>query len=236
MNHYSSWLTQTANLQWPSLKLTSSPLKMDGWKMIFLGLRLFSGVKFVRFRECFRWNQHKIKNKTNPNPYQFKLWFPKINTFDGLCFFCSYLKPKKRWTNKKQIKKEHFSIPQSRLEHGALPLHVFFGSSSSFYLNWNAIFYKWQVDFIFFKICFVCLHLLYVLLFFSGKNLSPTPSPNLGVTQGVSMGTPGKFQPPKKRRNFTSWILLVVSTHLKNTSQNGNLPPSRVKIWNHHLV
>ncbi len=34
-------------------------------------------------------------------------------------------------------------------------------------------------------------------------------------------------------------VWLVVSTHLKNISQNGNLPQIRVKIknvWNHHLV
>ena len=35
------------------------------------------------------------------------------------------------------------------------------------------------------------------------------------------------------------WIWLVVSTHLKNISQNGNLPQIGVKIkhiWNHNLV
>ena len=38
---------------------------------------------------------------------------------------------------------------------------------------------------------------------------------------------------------LSSFFLLVVSTHLKNTSQNGNLPQIGVKIknvWNHHLV
>ena len=36
----------------------------------------------------------------------------------------------------------------------------------------------------------------------------------------------------------TSNYRLVVSTHLKNISQNGNLPQTGVKIkniWNHHL-
>ena len=39
-------------------------------------------------------------------------------------------------------------------------------------------------------------------------------------------------------RNYTTCIWLVVSTHLKNISQIGNLPQIGVKknnIWNHHL-
>ena len=41
----------------PSLKLTFSPLKMDGWKMLedntfLLGFTLFSGAFAVSFREC----------------------------------------------------------------------------------------------------------------------------------------------------------------------------------------
>ncbi len=40
-------------------------------------------------------------------------------------------------------------------------------------------------------------------------------------------------------KNLGNLFWLVVSTHLKNISQNGNLPQIGVKIkniWNHHLV
>ena len=40
-------------------------------------------------------------------------------------------------------------------------------------------------------------------------------------------------------KNKTDLFWLVVSTHLKNISQNGNLPQIEVKVknvWNHHLV
>ena len=35
----------------PSLKLTSSPLKMDGWNLLSYGEGLFSGAFAVSFRE-----------------------------------------------------------------------------------------------------------------------------------------------------------------------------------------
>ena len=48
---------------------------------------------------------------------------------------------------------------------------------------------------------------------------------------------------PKKKNETMNWVptivWLVVSTHLKNISQNGNLPQVGLKIknpWNHHLV
>ena len=43
---------------------------------------------------------------------------------------------------------------------------------------------------------------------------------------------------PFLKYHWFFYIWLVVSTHLKNTSQNGNLPQIGVKIqniWNHHL-
>ena len=46
-----------------------------------------------------------------------------------------------------------------------------------------------------------------------------------------------RIQTPNFPIKNVDW--LVVSTHLKNTSQNGNLPQIGVKIknvWNHHLV
>ena len=47
-----------------------------------------------------------------------------------------------------------------------------------------------------------------------------------------------KKKSPTKQIQAKHHLLLVVSTLLKNTSQNGNLPQIGVKIkntWNHHL-
>ena len=163
---------------------------------IFRGeIRSFQGV--------FSWNQHKIKNKTNPNPYQFKLWFPKINTFDGLCFFCSYLKPKKIEQINNKLKKNTSPSLNPAWSMVRCLCMFFFGSSSSFYLNWNAIFYKWQVDFIFFKICFKCVPLSFrvyicIAVFFRQKSQS-RPESQFGSHTGCFDGNTGEISATEKK-------------------------------------
>ena len=74
-------------------------------------------------------------------------------------------------------------------------------------------------------------------------NISHHPSNSFATTRGVSYGI--IIRPNQTLRHYAlslSLLLnhhwLVVSTHLKNISQNGNLPQIGVKIkdiWNHHL-
>ena len=61
------------------------------------------------------------------------------------------------------------------------------------------------------------------------STVNRTKDPWWGLTSETAIGT--------QTQQMMSW--LVVSTHLKNISQNGNLPQIGVKIknvWNHHLV
>ena len=70
--------------------------------------------------------------------------------------------------------------------------------------------------------------------------------PRFRVRQGTLLpcdnaNSPGGFSRRKKnsKKGCEWWIYLVVSTPLKNISQNGNLPQIGVKIkknWNHHPV
>ena len=75
------------------------------------------------------------------------------------------------------------------------------------------------------------------------QKFSHFPTTELFVRKNTHLAT-GHFCPPhrgKKKNNFleSEIFRLVVSTHLKNLSQIGNLPQVGVKIkniWNHHLV
>ena len=82
-------------------------------------------------------------------------------------------------------------------------------------------------------------NLYHVLLY---QSISPTMGPtknmaNFCLPFFFSGETSGETQKKNNRLGIVIW--LVVSTPLKNISQNGNLPQIGVKIktvWNHHLV
>ena len=83
-----------------------------------------------------------------------------------------------------------------------------------------------------------CLHLEFEWIWLKVKILSVcyiSPTSHQPVTNENQRCFP---EPKKKLQPKQTQLIWLVFTHLKNISQNGNLPQVGVnkKIWNHHLV